>query len=257
MIEYLKDIAHSGNFYCIFLSHNFDFYRSISGRLNLIRDCKLMASKRGRKLTLTQEKYQNNPFMSWKDRLNEPSCCISAIPFVRNLAEYCGHTADYLTLTSLLHIKANTDSITLDDLCTIYKKILSDKAALVLAPENKTVINLLIEEADKISAGTDDHIELESKIVMSIAIRLIAEKHMIKRINNQVFVDAIKKNQTVELLKEYKSKALGNSDETAKLEQVNLMTPENIHLNSFMYEPILDMGLAHLRALYAEVKLLA
>ena len=31
------------------------------------------------------------------------------------------------------------------------------------------------------------------------------------------------------------------------------MTPENIHLNSFMYEPILDMSDSHLRALYKEV----
>lgn len=257
IIEYLKDIAHSGNFYCIFLSHNFDFYRSISGRLNLRRDCKLMASKSGRKLTLTQEKYQNNPFMFWKGKLHEPSYCISAIPFVRNLAEYCGHSPEYLTLTSLLHMKADTETITLDDLCVIYKKILSDKAALVLAPVNKTVISVLFEEADQILVGTGDHIELESKIAMSIAIRLIAEKHMIKRINNQAFVDAISQNQTIELLKEYKKNGLGNSDETETLEQVNLMTPENIHLNSFMYEPILDMGSAHLRALYTDVKLLA
>lgn len=38
------------------------------------------------------------------------------------------------------------------------------------------------------------------------------------------------------------------------LEQVNLMTPENIHLNSFMYEPILDMAPEHLKTLYTEVK---
>jgi hypothetical protein len=257
IIEYLKDIAHSGNFYCIFLSHNFDFYRSISGRLNLHGDFRLMASKSGRKLTLAKEKYQNNPFMFWRGRLHESSYCISAIPFVRNLAEYCGHRADYLTLTSLLHMKADTDTITLNDLCTIYKNILTDKATLVLAPTTKTVISVLIEEADRISLGTDDHIELESKIVMSIAIRLIAEKHMIKRINNQAFVDAITQNQTIELLREYKKNALGTFEETEKLEQVNLMTPENIHLNSFMYEPILDMGSAHLRALYAEVKGLA
>jgi hypothetical protein len=31
------------------------------------------------------------------------------------------------------------------------------------------------------------------------------------------------------------------------------MTPENIHLNSFMYEPILDMSDQHLRKLYTEV----
>ncbi|WP_407970982.1 hypothetical protein ACJ51O_00020 [Burkholderia pyrrocinia] len=257
IIEYLKDISNSGNFYCIFLSHNFDFYRSISGRLNLKRECKLMAAKNGRKLTLSKEKYQKNPFMFWRDNLNEPSCCISAIPFVRNLAEYCGHNADYLTLTSLLHVKQDTDTITLDDLCVIYKRILTDKAALVLAPANKTVISVLLEEAEKIAVDTNEHIELERKIVISIAIRLIAEKHMIKRINNQPFVDAIAQNQTIELLKEYKNRVLGTPEEVEKLEQVNLMTPENIHLNSFMYEPILDMGSSHLRALYTDVKALA
>jgi hypothetical protein len=32
------------------------------------------------------------------------------------------------------------------------------------------------------------------------------------------------------------------------------MTPENIHVNSFMYEPIIDMADDHLRDLYARVK---
>ncbi|WP_458038818.1 hypothetical protein [Pantoea ananatis] len=256
IIEYLNDISHSGSFYCIFLSHNFDFYRSISGRLNLKRDFKLMASKSGRKLTLSKELYQNNPFLYWRDNLTGPAYCISAIPFVRNLAEYCGHKADYSTLTALLHVKANTDTITLDDLCVIYKRILVDKAALALTPTHRTVIDVLTQEAEAIAAGIDDHIELEKKIVISIAIRLLAERHMIKRINNQAFVDAITRNQTVELLKEYKRAALGSAEEIAKLEQVNLITPENIHLNSFMYEPILDMGSAHLRSLYVDVKAL-
>lgn len=257
IIEYLKDISHSGSFYCIFLSHNFDFYRSISGRLNLKRDSKLMASKSGRKLTLSKELYQNNPFLFWKDNLAEPAYCISAIPFVRNLAEYCGHQADYSTLTALLHVKTNTDTITLGDLCVIYKRILVDKTALALTPTNRTVIDVLTAEAEAIAAGTDDHIELEKKIVISIAIRLIAERHMIKRINNQAYVNTISRNQTVELLKEYKRAALGSAEDIEKLEQVNLITPENIHLNSFMYEPILDMGSAHLRSLYVDVKALA
>ncbi|WP_175919346.1 hypothetical protein [Burkholderia pyrrocinia] len=64
-------------------------------------------------------------------------------------------------------------------------------------------------------------------------------------------------NQTIELLKEYKNRMLGTPEEVEKLEQVNLITPENIHLNSFMYEPILDMGSSHLRALYTDVKTLA
>ena len=38
------------------------------------------------------------------------------------------------------------------------------------------------------------------------------------------------------------------------LDQVNLMTPENIHLNSFMYEPILDMSNHHLKSLYTQIR---
>jgi len=40
------------------------------------------------------------------------------------------------------------------------------------------------------------------------------------------------------------------------LDRVILMTPENIHLNSFMYEPIVDMSDEHLRTLYDEVNAL-
>jgi hypothetical protein len=40
------------------------------------------------------------------------------------------------------------------------------------------------------------------------------------------------------------------------LDRVALMTPENIHLNSFMYEPIIDMGEGPLRTLYKDIKAL-
>jgi hypothetical protein len=35
------------------------------------------------------------------------------------------------------------------------------------------------------------------------------------------------------------------------------MTPENIHVNAFMYEPIIDMSGDHLRSLFADVSKLA
>ncbi|API74099.1 hypothetical protein AC251_05725 [Ralstonia pseudosolanacearum] len=257
IIEYLKDISASGQFLCLFLSHNFDFYRSISGRLGLRRDCKLHATKTGRKLKLVQEKYQKNPFNHWKDNLTIPAFCISAIPFVRNLAEYCGLDAEFLKLTSLLHVKADTDAMTLDELCTIYKKILADRQQLALAPQAKLVIDLINEEAEVVFNAQEEAVELEGKIVLSIAIRLLAERHMIKTINNSAFVGAITENQTIKLLQEYKRLGLGSVEDILVLEQVNLMTPENIHLNSFMYEPILDLGIAHLKALYSEVKSLA
>jgi energy-coupling factor transporter ATP-binding protein EcfA2 len=254
IIEYLKDISESGQFLCLFLSHNFDFYRSISGRLGLRRECKLHAAKTGRKLKLIQEKYQKNPFNHWKDNLTTPVFCISAIPFVRNLAEYCGLNVEFLKLTSLLHVKADTDTMTLDELCTIYKKILADKQQLTLNPPAKPVIDLINEEAESVFNAQEEAVELEGKIVLSIAIRLIAERHMIRVINNAAFVGSIKENQTIKLLQEYKRLGLGRVEDVLVLEQVNLMTPENIHLNSFMYEPILDLGITHLKTLYSDVK---
>lgn len=41
------------------------------------------------------------------------------------------------------------------------------------------------------------------------------------------------------------------------LQRVTLMTPENIHPNSFMYEPILGMSDGHLRKLFVDVRALA
>ena len=51
-----------------------------------------------------------------------------------------------------------------------------------------------------------------------------------------------------------KNKKNINDNAMEILEQVAMLTPENIHLNSFMFEPILDMSLLHLYDLYQEVK---
>lgn len=61
-------------------------------------------------------------------------------------------------------------------------------------------------------------------------------------------------NQTRELFNAYKQ--FGSQEKIKILEEVNIMTPENIHLNSFMYEPILDMDINELLNLYQKVKVL-
>ena len=38
------------------------------------------------------------------------------------------------------------------------------------------------------------------------------------------------------------------------LERVNMMTPELIHVNSFMFEPLIDMSIYHLIQLYKDCK---
>ncbi len=254
IVEYLKEVSALDKFCCIFLTHNFDFHRTISSRLNIDRPYRLFAAKNGRDLSLKVEKYQNNPFDFWKDNLKNRRYAISSIPFVRNLAQYCCKDAEFIRLTSLLHMKTDTSAFTVLDMENIYKSIIN-KPNQSLDDPNKPVLDIIYELADEIALESDEQAELESKIILSIAIRLKAESFMVGKIANQPFVDAITKNQTMELLKKYIQCFPQEQDSIALMEQVNLMTPENIHLNSFMYEPILDMSPKHLKQLYAAVKI--
>jgi hypothetical protein len=76
---------------------------------------------------------------------------------------------------------------------------------------------------------------------------------MVKKINDGAFVAAIQSHQTQTLLEKFRELFGGDIKAIKTLERVALMTPENIHLNSFMYEPIVDMSDEHLRKLYADV----
>lgn len=80
---------------------------------------------------------------------------------------------------------------------------------------------------------------------------------MIAKINDPAFVNYITRNQTFELFNRFLTVFPNENENIVALSQVNLMTPENIHLNSFMYEPILDMSALHLYDLYSKVKALA
>lgn len=80
---------------------------------------------------------------------------------------------------------------------------------------------------------------------------------MARMINDPAFVAMIDSNQTPKLLKKFRELHSKELASVAVLQRVALMTPENIHLNSFMYEPILDMSDDHLRKLYGDVLALA
>ena len=92
---------------------------------------------------------------------------------------------------------------------------------------------------------------LENKIVLSIAIRLEAEKFL-KSILIANNVDLTTSNNQT---RDWSNKAKNylNDEQHRIINEVNLMTPESIHLNSFMYEPIIDMSNWTLKQLYKKV----
>ena len=252
IIEYLKEISEVNKFYLIILTHNFDFHRSVCGRLDIkrTRNNILNVAKTHSGIKLVEEVYQNNPLNHWRNNLNNTKMLLASIPMVRNLFEYSGKDSEFQTMTSFLHIKNDTKSLTIRKLKEFYELIFDSQTANKINKLDNIFYDLLIQECDQINNGE----KLESKIVLSIAIRLKTEEFMILEINDNEYVNNIKKNQTVELFKKYKSVFPNEIEKIKILERVNLMTPENIHLNSFMYEPILDMSSDELINLYNNIK---
>jgi hypothetical protein len=258
IIEYLKDISEDVNFFQIILTHNFDFFRTIQSRGVVSYGQCLVSGKSSSGIVLERASYIKNPFINdWKNDLSDNKKLIASIPFVRNIIEYTqGDTQpDYLLLTSLLHCKSNSDSITVADFKTVFKKTIQNTTFPAGIDTTKKVLELILESADDcLSAATG--VNLEHKIVMSIAIRLKAEQFMKLKITDKTLITGLdgEPNQTWALFKKYQEEFNNEKSNLEVLKKVNLITPENIHVNSFMYEPILDMGDNELRDLYRAVK---
>lgn len=257
IIQYLMDIAEDPNFKQIVLTHNFDFFRTIQSRFVRYPDC-FMASKTTAGLVLEKAAGIQNVFVKdWKPNFAvDPKKKIACIPFMRNLIEYTKDETDpdFVKLTSLLHWKADSDQITISALDGIFNNLFGQ--TVVSSDSEKIVVTLIEHEAGECLMAAEG-INFENKIVLAMSIRLAAERFMVNRINDPGFVASIDSNQTPKLLKKFRE-LFGTELTTIKvLQRVALMTPENIHLNSFMYEPILDMSDGHLRKLYGEVIALA
>lgn len=249
IIEYLKDISEKDGFYQIILTHNFDFFRTVQSRYPISRDYCLMVNKGTDSIELVKAEYVENPFKYFIENTKDNAKLLALVPFVRNIAEFNDNTADFDKLTSTLHIKDDTDRVTVKDVQDIVKKTFGKD--IEVGDATKKVADLFIEVADALSATTS--LGLENKIVLSVAIRLKAEKFMIKEINDTTFVQALNGNQTRGLANKYTADNSTKEKEISIVKRVCLITPQNIHINSFMYEPILDMSDTELRQLYDDV----
>ncbi|MCT1716047.1 hypothetical protein [Dermabacter hominis] len=257
IIQYLKEMAEDGKFKLILLTHNFDFFRTLNSRRVVAYSKCFMAQKGDDGVVIRPAQHVSNPFIrAFKGNFHADGMQrIASIPFVRNIIEYTRGTDshDYLKLTSLLHWKADSPTITNAELDRIFSETFPSAGKGVWEPADTPVVNLLFEQAD-LALDAAEGINFENKIVLSIATRILAEQYMVAELGDPGFTDAIAKNQTQALFKAYKTRGCGTPDSLRILEEVILMTPENIHVNSFMYEPIIDLSDTALRCLYIRVK---
>ncbi|WP_287827455.1 hypothetical protein [Bacteroides sp.] len=264
ILEYLYEIHNHGNFKMIVLTHNFDFYRTFASRLSLPKESVLMVTKgKDRNISCNKGEYRRNIFQYYLPKSkNSTQIFLSLIPFVRNLIEFSKGTkyAYYNLLTSCLHIKPNTHSITLANIIDIFRSELDIcKGYNYKFDAEQEVLSVFYSEALDIVNNKDNinEISLSTKLVLSIASRLKAEEFLINKIMSaNLNIGNIDNNQTRELMNKVIERNLLNDKEKELIDQVVLMTPENIHLNAFMYEPIIDTSVYHLIDLYQELQML-
>ena len=265
IIEYLNDLGNISGIDLLILTHNFDFYRTVKLRLDVARNhCYIAQRDEEGIVSVTEFKYQKDFFKNVviagvKDgnitNDNKKKLLISSIPFYRNLCEYSGKDVEYSRLTCFLHLKTtplDTMTVKISDLWNLIKPFLNNTT---FSGSDEDYYTSVIRVANACVSDNTNEVLLDNKLVIAIAIRLLTEIFMknILILNGQVCADA-GSNQTREWFKQVKP--FLTPTQVSIIEEVNLITPESIHLNSFMFEPLIDISGWRLKDLYNRVTIL-
>ena len=261
IVEYLKELTDNPFIDLLILTHNFDFYRTASSRLEINYDsCFIVQKISDSELEMKKFAYKSDFFKKGLlskiqdgkigDDIEKQKILISSIPFSRNICEYINEDAKVDFFTSLLHIKNDTMNILIDDLWNVLQALFRTSALKSDTISKKPVVSVIFEIADAICASNETGVCLENKIMLSIALRLKAEIFL-KGIllANGISLDC-SRNQTREWIKRASSHL--NPPQKELLEKTNLITPESIHINAFMYEPLIDVPNWQLIELYQQ-----
>jgi hypothetical protein len=263
IIEYLSELSDNKMIDLLILTHNFDFYRTISSRLDIKYNMCFVAQKEADgRITMSKFQYKKDFFnvgIIEKIRPGKLSdeellrTFIAAIPFCRNVCEYTAKTPLRDFLTGILHVKLNTDTVTIADCWAQLKNDFSLNDLSCSCSTNKW-IDTVYQMADNICSESATGVSLINKITLSIAIRLKAEFFLRDVLVSNGIGIICESNQTREWANRTNDK-LSDKDKLV-ISEVLLITPESIHVNAFMYEPLIDIPNYQLIDLYKNCKLL-
>jgi hypothetical protein len=246
MIEYLSELSSEVNVQLIILTHNFDFYRStciaLGGNLNSRLFGYIDTDNDVLLFNANSTDYESfELFRNWKTK-DDSTSLIALIPFLRNLVELQegSASANYNILCNYLHYNLSTPTLTLNGLGTIYT---NNGVMHTCATSTTTYWNLLIQEVKKISSPVVEN-DIKKKIILGLFIRLASDYFLLEKYKNNNSganpVVASGSNWT----KQLKKLSLNYlTDEERKLfDRAITVAPSFIHVNSFMYEPLIDVG---------------
>lgn len=257
--EYLQElVTENDNLYVIALTHNFDFFRLVYEKI-FPKDnsqFKIIARKENNELEVV-DMFNPRIFSDIKGRATtDKSAWIATIPLARNLIEFRDgdNNPSYKTLTGALHTLSRDAKVREID------SIISGTIGINGCPFelDDNIHEAIIAEAEVIASSSDDRFDLNSNLVLAIGSRLLIEKYVISKITDGQYDEAVNKakNLTRELITRYNNNVSDSNKESCRkiFNRAAMMVDGSIHLNAFMYEPLVDMGTWELKKLYNDIK---
>lgn len=239
-MEYINDLVNL-DIPTIVMTHNFEFYRTISKRIPKLR--KSVASANYNGVVDIQTNNRINKNMENVLKCSNIYDFFCAIPYLREIKTIL--LEDTKILDSCLHYKEDTSKLQIKDILLQFP---SNAIKNLKIDENVNYMKKLFEIADNLSRFDD--FDIVKKTILSLSCRLLIERKII--VNNFNLLTNINTNQTAQLLDLYGEKLF--PDVKKYLEAVQLSTPEFIHANTFMYEPLIDIDGKYLFDLYNQIK---
>ena len=269
IVQYLKEVSGHGFFHLLILTHNFDFFRNVLMRGIVGYDKCYYARRDNGRITLHCADSIRDPLRDLTRRLDggknqdNHKHLVAAIPFARSMIGYADGAGgdEYAILSSMLHYRHTTDTTTVGQVLDTINGVFPKAKASPNPPicRNDKAIDLVDRAAAQARESAEDPtgLDLVDKVVMSIYIRVAAERFMARTVHGGNPGEDMR-DRTPDLVEEYTKCAIRPGCEPSEaildtLDRVVLMTPEIIHLNAFMYEPILDMPADSLASLYDDV----
>ncbi|MFW5889417.1 MAG: hypothetical protein ACOCUD_03455, partial [Bacillota bacterium] len=248
-IEYIHDMIQE-NTNIIILTHNFTFYRFVMSRLKKIKPKVAQVKK---------DKYNNHqviikkPDGLMKDSfnmavINNKYQFFSSIPYIRELLSYTFKNKKKKKLLPLLHYCEETEKISIKKIKRLLGKHLKINTKFKREFAKTKYLHAL--KASYIENEFSDYDPcLYKKTLLSILIRISFEKLIIQ--DNYKLLKNINRNQTRTLIEKFESKL---STKIVSLgHNVLISTPDFIHANAFMFEPLVDTSIKRLKSIYREI----
>ena len=256
--EYLQELAsQNSHLYIISLTHNFDFFRLVYEKLypKNKEQFRLVISDEKNNLT-TEEMFDPRVFGNYKkDATKDKSAWVTMIPFARNIVEFqYGKDHDgYKELTKALHTINN--DVTIEDIQQYLQSIIS----VADTPFNRSlsIYEAIIMHAKKVAATTSDGFSLKDNLVLAIGTRLCIERYIISKISEEDYRNAVSKERdlTRKLLILYSNNCSDPNKQTylKMFNKAATIVDGTIHINSFMYEPLVDVGTWEMKKTFNEI----